>query len=213
MAFLTALVGVVDSSLNYLAPASPDGTRLPVLVEIGDNLTVVGRISGGFSVVRLSATGLGTGTAGDDAHGARGFQTLGPPAVLLHPLATTTDPGFMSAADKTKLDLLGAWTEAPTVVGPTAIVVEPYTLYPCDVSAGNVTLEIPDAAANGGAEFRFVIVAGTNDVNVDGSGTPGQNVQLGGSIATTLAFNAGSYVFVSLQALAASTTWYVTGYT
>jgi len=109
MAFLTAVVGVVDSNFNNIAPLNTDGTRYPVLLKIGDNLVGTGSTSGGFAVVTLDVTGLGTGTAGDDEHGARGYQTTA--AALLHPLATTTDPGFMSAADKVKVDSLGAWTK------------------------------------------------------------------------------------------------------
>lgn len=59
------------------------------------------KMSDGKNLLEISISALG-GTINDEQHGELSFET--PAGDLHHPIATTSDPGFLSAADKTKLD-------------------------------------------------------------------------------------------------------------
>lgn len=84
---------------------------------------VVAGMSDGKTIQPLDASGLG-GTITDTIHGALDSQVLNPDGsvnFILHPVATDTVLGFMSSADKTKLDTFGVLANGtPTGVDASA---------------------------------------------------------------------------------------------
>lgn len=82
------------------------------------------------------------------------------------PNATTTADGFMSAADKAKLDgLVGG--SGSTITQSTSFTAAVGNHYRVDTSGGSVTATLPAAAAaNEGQEISFIKIAAANTMTL-----------------------------------------------
>lgn len=114
MAFLSAVIGVRDSS--GVRVDSPDalGNYLPIVLKLGSNLTSSVTQSGGVSVVTISAAGGGsvTSVTGTTPINSSGGAT---PDISID-AASGTGPGYMSPAHFSLVDGATSSATASTVV-------------------------------------------------------------------------------------------------
>ncbi|MEI8255298.1 MAG: LamG-like jellyroll fold domain-containing protein [Deltaproteobacteria bacterium] len=107
MAFLSAVVGVQDSTGTRVDSPDAQGNYLPIVLKIGTNITPTATQSGGVSVVTLAAAGGVTSVSGTAPIASSGGAT---PAISIT-AASGSAAGSMSAAH---YSLVNAATDAAT---------------------------------------------------------------------------------------------------
>jgi hypothetical protein len=143
-----------------------------------------------------NAEGSATSLARSDhthSHGTRGGGTL-------HAVATTSTAGFMSAADKTKLDALPM---TPTAVTATTSATTSPALYLCSPSSSTIDIDLPAASGNSGLRIGVKMVDSngtTRTARLDPSGAE----TIDGQTTVTLYVD-GDYLEVECD----GSTWHV----
>ncbi len=92
-----------------------------------DQLLGLNNLENDDGSIALAGNEIEVGAITDAQHGIRGATSAEAP---LHPYATESDPGFMSAADKTRLDELPTFILSPTVTTGDGTTVSPLLTVP-----------------------------------------------------------------------------------